>query len=644
MCGIVGSIHLNRPINPESFHRQCDALHHRGPDDSGVWFSADGRVALGSRRLAIQDLSPAGHMPMCDASGQVWIIFNGEIYNFQELRLDLEQRGYIFHSGSDTEVILAAYLEWDTACLAHLNGMFAFAIYDGRHQEIADRCASSSSHQLLSPRLFMARDRAGEKPLYYWHHADGFAFASELKALMADPTLPRYLNLPALNAFLAFGYVPDEMCILTGIKKLPPAHALIYDMRTGNVHMWRYWSLPELCLYNETVRTEELIDELAVLLQESVRLRLVADVPIGILLSGGIDSSLVTAMAARCSTRPIQTFTITFPGYGAYDEGPYAKRIAEYFGTDHHELVAEPATVDLLPQLAQLYDEPLADSSLVPTYLVSRLTRQHVTVALGGDGGDELFAGYQHYGRNLRKQRWLTTIPQPCRALMAAGARRWLPVGFKGRNLLSSLRGDLRDNVVSDGLLFDATARCALLAAPILQTLHGQLLQPEDAKLALWQKDAEPVDQMTRLDCATYLPDDILVKVDRASMAVSLEIRAPWLDQRIIEFAYGRVPASLKATEQGLKILPRRLAQRLLPRDVDLNRKQGFSLPLSAWLRADWGEVCADVVMQCDRQLFNPKMIKGLLTGQRRGFSNTSRIFALVMFELWRRQYKIGLP
>jgi asparagine synthase (glutamine-hydrolysing) len=645
MCGIVGSIHTNHPIDPVLFQRQCETLRHRGPDDHGVWFSADGCVALGNRRLAIQDLTPAGHMPMSDPSGQVWITFNGEIYNFESLRIDLETRGHTFQSGSDTEVILAAYLEWGTECLAHLNGMFAFAIYDGRWQGVDySRSSSAVDYQASGPCIFMARDRAGEKPLYYWHHIHGLAFASELKALMADPTFPRRLSLSALNMLLAFGYVPGEMCILEGVKKLPPAHALIYDIHTGNLCIWRYWALPGMCAREKAMHAEECVDELANLLRESVRLRLVADVPVGVLLSGGIDSSLITAMAAHCSTRAVKTFTITFPGYAAYDEAPYARRVAQYFGTDHHELVAEPTTVDLLPELARCYDEPIADSSLVPTYLVSYLTRQHVTVALGGDGGDELFAGYLHYSLTLRRQRWRSRIPQPLRAVMAHGARRWLPVGFKGRNFLSSLGGDLGEGVVSAGLLFDATARRFLFAEPVRQSLNHQLLEPERHKLGLWQHNAEPVDQMTRLDFASYLPDNILAKVDRASMALSLEVRAPWLDRHIVEFAFGRVHGALKAVPRERKLLPRRLAQRLLPSGLDLNRKQGFSLPLASWLKGEWGYFMTHVLSEADSNLFARDALHRLVQGQRYGFSNTSRLFALTMFELWRREYRVDLP
>ncbi|MEM7034940.1 MAG: asparagine synthase (glutamine-hydrolyzing) [Chloroflexota bacterium] len=410
MCGIIANIQHDQLIPQEQFQQQLDSIRHRGPDDQGVWFSPNGHVGLGTRRLAIQDLSPAGHMPMGDPSGQVWITYNGEIYNFQPLRADLTERGYAFRSGSDTEVVLAAYLEWGTDCLDFLNGMYAFVIYDSRD--------IPQSPHLAGPGIFAARDRAGEKPFYYWPHADGIYCASELKSLIANPYFPRRLDTAAFNFYLAYGYFPCILCILDEVKKLPAAHALTYVFETKALKTWRYWQ-PPTNMPVETADPDTLVNELESLLEDSVRARLVADVPVGILLSGGLDSSLITAMAARTSSTPVKTFTISFPGHGHYDEGPFARQVADYFATDHCELIAEPATIDLLPEMAHYFDEPLGDSSLIPTYLVSRLTREHVTVALGGDGGDELFGGYRRYSNALNKQRLLTRVPQPVRALTA---------------------------------------------------------------------------------------------------------------------------------------------------------------------------------------------------------------------------------
>ena len=371
-----------------------------------------------------------------------------------------------------------------------------------------------------------------------------------------------------------------------------------------------------------------------------MRLRLVADVPVGILLSGGVDSSLVTAMAVRASSAPIRTFTIAFPGHGAYDEGPYAARVARHLGTVHTELEAEPATIDLLPRLAVQFDEPMADSSMIPTYLVSKLIRQHATVALGGDGGDELFGGYPHYSWLINQQRVRGLIPRRARALVSEAAAHLLPVGLRGRNHLIGFGADLARSIAHVNTYFDSVARRRLLAPDLASA--SDAASPELYKQSLRRANHSPLQQATRADFAAYLPDDILVKVDRSSMLASLEVRAPWLDHRIIELAFARVPDSLRATANERKILPRRLAERLLPSEMDLTRKQGFSLPLNAWFRGDWGVKIAEILDEADPRLFRRGAIRSLVAGQRRGFSNTARLFSLAVFELWRRHYHVG--
>ncbi|MGA7992929.1 MAG: asparagine synthase (glutamine-hydrolyzing), partial [Thermoanaerobaculia bacterium] len=380
MCGIAGLLLTEPPRDREVLTAMRDAMRHRGPDDAGTWWSEDGRVGLAQRRLAIIDLSPGGHQPMQDASGSLCITFNGEIYNYLDLRAELESLGHAFRTASDTEVVLEAWREWGEGMLARLNGMFAFALWD-RHAR----------------RLVLARDRAGEKPLFYWQGPEGLAFASELKGLMAFPGFPRELDLDSLPSYLAFGYVPFGRCLLRGVRKVEPAHAIAFEPGR-EPRTWAWWVLPEPSS-GPPPDPEELDAELETLLEDSVRRQLVADVPVGILLSGGIDSSLVTAMAARSSSRPVKTFTIAFPGHHVHDESAFARVVARHFGTDHTELAAEEATVELLPELARQYDEPMADSSMVPTFLVCRLVRRHATVALGGDGGDELFGGYDLHGR-----------------------------------------------------------------------------------------------------------------------------------------------------------------------------------------------------------------------------------------------------
>lgn len=597
-------------------------MRHRGPDDAGEWWSNDGRVGLAHRRLSILDLSPLGHQPMLSDDGRLAIIFNGEIYNFAELKVALEARGHRFKSHSDTEVILAAYREYGRDCIRMLRGMFAIALLDVEQQT-----------------LLLARDRAGEKPFFYSLHQGRLRFASELKALFADPDVPRVMDERALDAYLAFGYVPGEQCIIAGVKKLAPGTMATFSLKTGTLDTSRYWELPAPPA-SENVDEEELVNRLDALFEASVREQLVADVPVGVLLSGGIDSSLVVAMAARVSSRPVRTFTIAFPGHGVFDEGPYAKIVADHFGTEHHELVAEPASLDLLPELVHQYDEPLADSSMLPTFLVSRLIRPLCTVALGGDGGDELFGGYHLYQIMLAQQAVRRRIPGLLRRPLSAAAHR-LPVGFRGRTYAQSIALDPLAAVAQTGLYFDERTR-----ARISPMVRGKNINApaESLRMALASGVDDTLQQLTRADFSSYMCDDILVKVDRASMLASLEVRAPFLDQRIIEFAFGSVPVHMRASVRERKILPRRLAKRLLPPALDLNRKRGFSIPIAEWFRGDWGRQMESVLYEAPKTLFDRQVVAGLFDGQRKGRHNGSRLFALAMLELWRREYNIDLP
>ena len=618
MCGIVGVV-SNTPQTQRAWLAiGRDALTHRGPDDAGEWWSGDGRVGLAHRRLSIIDLSPAGHQPMHDESGKLSIVFNGEIYNFTDLRDELIVRGHSFRSHSDTEVILAAYREWGTECLAKFNGMFAFALFDARQHT-----------------LFLARDRAGEKPLFY-HQANGvMRFASELKALFKDPTLTRRIDLAALDCYLGMGYVPGDRCMLQGFNKLPPAHALLFDLQTGQTKIWCYWKLPELATVQGTSDEAALLDELEDLLEDAVRRQMVADVPVGVLLSGGVDSSLITAMAVRVSSK-VQTFTIGFPGHGMLDETEHARLIARHFGTRHTELMAEDATANLLPCLARQFDEPMADSSMIPTFLVSQLVRQHCTVALGGDGGDELFGGYGHYSRLQWMRKKLGATPRPLRNGIALAAEKLLPVGVKGRNWLQGLGVNLEKGLPLISSYFDATTRGILLAAR--SDWHAQA---EDMLRSRIPVHPDLLQRATRMDFSNYLAEDILVKVDRASMLNSLELRAPLLDYRVIEFAFGKVPSHLKATAQDKKILLKRLTTRVLPPEFDRQRKQGFSIPLGEWLKGGAFRTLFNEVLRDPACSFDAGMIDSLLRGQDRGRSNSERLFALVLFELWRREYGI---
>ncbi|MDR7544436.1 MAG: asparagine synthase (glutamine-hydrolyzing) [Armatimonadota bacterium] len=624
MCGIVGVASPDPVQERQWLVAARDVLRHRGPDDAGEWWSDDGRVGLAHRRLAIIDLSPSGRQPMADVTGELRVVFNGEIYNFRELRSELETKGHGFHSRTDTEVILAAYRQWGLQCLSRLNGMFAFCLFD-----------------LPRRRLFLARDRAGEKPLFYSLRGRVLRFASELKALMADPHFPRRLDPEALDCYLAFGFIPGSRCILQGVRKLPPAHALLFDLDTGAARVWRYWMLPAPPASGVRGRVieDELIDECESLLEDSVRRQLVADVPVGVMLSGGMDSSLVTAMAARARSN-VKTFTVRFPGYGLYDETDHARFVANHFSTEHIELDATAASPDLLLTLAHQFDEPIADPSMIPTFLLCQAVRRHCTVALGGDGGDELFGGYIHYPRLAWLRDYAGRIPLPVRHIVASAATAALPVGTRGRSWLQALGADMARSVPLVMGYFDPRSRSRLVDG-------AAGLRPRVAE-RVWEEAVQSrgdlVYRATRADFHLYLAEDILVKVDRASMFHSLEVRAPFLDCRIVEFAFGRVPSRLKASSQERKLLLKALAVRVLPPGFDAGRKQGFGVPLDRWLiSGPWRLFFREVLLDSGGGVFDRRRVEDLLNHQVGWRSNSTRLFSLVFFELWRQEHKVAV-
>ena len=608
MCGILGF--LGTGIARESFEASLDRLRHRGPDGVGVWEHPGREVILGHRRLAIIDLSPTGAQPMEDSTGRWVIVFNGEIYNFQDLRPELEGLGSRFRGSSDTEVLLEAYKQWGENFLQRLNGMFAFAIYDKGTPQVP-------------PSLFLARDRAGKKPLYYVHSGTSLRFASELKALGYDGGL----DLRALNHYLGLGCYPGGLCFQEGVRKLLPGHAALFAPLSGEWKEWAWWSLPNSPLLLDA-DPEALTDEFATLLTDSVRLRLISDVPVGVFLSGGLDSSLVTAAAARVSSKPVKTFTIRVPSMG-FDESPYARIVADHFGTEHHELVADAANISVLDDMAEFLDEPLADSSLIPTFLVSRLTRRQVTVALGGDGGDELFGGYPHLLRATRGMQSWGWVPALL-WLSAAKLAEHLPVGLKGRNRVLSWREGPRMERAWGTPFFDRAARQTIFTLDAVAELGPSLAAPELEQGAILVSEEDPVRSICRLDFTSTLADDFLVKVDRASMMNSLEVRAPFLDQRLVEFAFCKVPSVWKCDGREPRRLERRLAQRWLPASLDIKRKQGFSVPLGDWFR-ELGFQAARSRLEGLPAFINRAVVDALVRGHMNGRENGSRLFALVM-------------
>lgn len=566
MCGIVGGTALEQNL----LEKALQQIAHRGPDAQGSYSSADGELRFGHVRLSIIDLNAASNQPMvCWRTGNV-ITFNGEIYNYRSVKQELEQIGWEFRTRSDTEVLLAAYGAWGTDCLKHLNGMFAFAIYDPARRQI-----------------FLARDRIGKKPLYYSLHAGLLTFASELKALItARPEIPRIMDDEALNEYMGLGYIPGGLSVFREIRKLKPAHYALYNLRSGGFNAFRYWDLPLPA--GESINEDEAAEELEALLVDAVKIRLESDVPVGTFLSGGLDSSLITALAVRVNP-DLTALTASFP-VAIHDESAVACQVAGWIGVTHHLLPVDAAQWELLDRLARQYDEPLADSSLLPTFMVSEAIRKHVTVALSGDGGDELFAGYGFYDQFMNVN-WMENIPLPIRNFVS-GAQKIMPLGTRGKNFLRRLPYNGIERFMQFALAPEEIG-ISPLADDVSQRLNRlpadhyrhQLLNhinqgKTEAPLSLLQ-------QITRLDFYGYLPDDILVKVDRASMLTSLEVRSPLLDYRIAEFAF-RLPDRLRFNGGVKKYLLKKIARKYLPPDFPYDRKQGFTIPEAEWFRGHW--------------------------------------------------------
>lgn len=621
MCGIIG-ISSILPIEKRDWLiLGRDSMRHRGPDGEGVFWSTDGRVGFGHRRLSILDLTQSGHQPMTTLDSQLVIVFNGEIYNHSELRQKLGKLGYIFQSTSDTEVILAAYKYWGRACVSHLHGMFAFAIYDRVHD-----------------RVFLARDRAGEKPLFYSLNKGELRFASELKALTSDSNFPRHLDRRAFDCYLSMGYIPGELCILEGVNKLPPGHTLSFNLKDGSSNILRYWDLPDLASGAEEHCEDDLLDELENLLENSVRRQLIADVPVSLLLSGGVDSSLITALAARNGER-LRTFTVGFGGHADYDESAHAQLIAQHFDTDHTLLEADDVTPEIMSLLARQYDEPIADSSMIPTFLVSQQIGQHGKVALGGDGGDELFGGYYSASRMAALQKHYSWIPKSLKQTISKAGVAMLPIEAKGRHFLHHLGADISKDIPSFMPKFNRRARTKLL------DLHsdGWPFVADEIRKSRIPEHRDSIQRVTRFDFTNFMTEDILVKVDRASMLNSLEIRSPFLDVSVIEFAYRKVPSKLKATSVDRKILLKKLASRLLPPEFDKQRKMGFGIPLDSWLAGGpWRSIFEEVLLDSGSPFSRNEVLK-LFQSLDKGRPVKEHLFCLMQFELWRKEYNVTI-
>ncbi len=617
MCGICGKVYLNtaRRIEPGELAAMRDTMVSRGPDAGGIHL--DRHAGLGHQRLSIIDLE-ASVQPMSNEDGTVWIVYNGEVYNFVELRQDLLARGHRFRTAGDTEVIVHLYEEFGQECVTRLRGMFAFAIWDSR-----------------SDTLFLARDRIGIKPLYYTLDDRAFLFASELKALLADEHFraTREIDLDAVHSYFSFLCVPDPVCIYRGVRKLPAGHTL--TLRGGRAELRRYW---DVTFRDEEGLTEEAWEErLLELMREAVRIRLVADVPLGAFLSGGIDSSTVVALMTDLMDRPVKTFSIGF-SERAFNESSDARRVAQHLGTDHTELLLTPAEARfVIPGLLEHFDEPFADSSAIPTYYVSKLAREQVTVVLSGDGGDELFGGYPWRQVRPSYQRLLSRLPRP----MRTGIRRLsgvLPQRIPGTNFLRRIDIPYGRYILDAMAVFDEEDRHELYAPPLSEAVwevdpyRHHLPHLEGSTDRSWEA------RMMEYDLKTYLPNDILTKVDRMSMRASIEARVPLLDHRLVELA-AKIPSRLKIRGGIAKHILKRVMAPYLPPEVLQKRKQGFSIPLETWLRTDLKEDVLDTLRGGNQHgLFNRRAVERLAEAFFRGDdSRNHQVWALYAFELWHR-------
>jgi asparagine synthase (glutamine-hydrolysing) len=622
MCGIAGFAdrdHLVAARNEADFatvHAMCEVIRHRGPDDEGI--HVESGVGLGMRRLSIIDLS-TGHQPIHNEDETVWLVFNGEIYNYRGLRAQLEGAGHRFYTSSDTETIVHAYEQWGESCFERLRGMFAIALWDRRQRT-----------------LLLARDRAGIKPLHFTEHGGRLYFGSELKSLLAAGAVDGAIDLESLDHYLSFLYTPRDRSIFKGVRKLPPGHLLRWH--EGSPEVRPYWQIAAREPFRGSA--EDAAQELTRVLADAVRSHMISDVPLGAFLSGGVDSSAVVGFMAAASDRPVKTFSIGFDE-PEYDELGHARTVAAHFGTDHHEFIVRPDGLSILDQVIEHFDEPFADSSAIPTWYVSEIARRHVTVVLSGDGGDELFGGYDRYLPHPRVERF-DRLPIPGRRRLAAMVWPMLPHGVQGKNFLRHVALDADGRFVDSVALFRDDEKAALYTPELRASLRGSSARATLGRHFERFAALPPHSRMMRFDFETYLPEDVLTKVDRMSMAHSIESRVPLLDNQVIDFA-ATLPAHLKIHNGRRKHVLKEAVKQLLPATILDRKKQGFGVPLDVWFRGGLRDVFADVLGSArtrHRGYFQPvfidRIVQEHLSGRR---DHTLRLWQLLVFELWHRHY-----
>lgn len=621
MCGIAGFIskeNSNAAERESRLDAMCKVITHRGPDEQGM--TVQGRAALGMRRLSIIDLA-GGQQPIFNEDDSVFIVFNGEIYNFQDLREDLIKRGYKLKTHSDTETILHAYEEFGENCVDYLRGMFAFAIWNKRDES-----------------LFIARDRVGKKPLFYSLINGNFVFGSELKVLLEHGEVSKEIDFSALDSYLTFGYVPEEFCIFKDVKKLLPGHSLTF--RNGKVETKKYWDFNYIKPVE--IRSEaEYIEELRAQITDAVKIRLISEVPLGAFLSGGVDSSSIVGTMAKLSNQPVKTFSIGF-NEDSFNELKYARVAAKHFNTEHHEFVVTPDLVEIVDELVWHFDEPFADSSALPTYMVSKMARDFVTVVLSGDGGDELFAGYTRYTID-KKRSGFANLPAFIRKGVQAVSEQ-LPHGAKGKNYLYNTSLDSIDRYIDSVSHFNKLRRKSLYSNDFLSNLNDNLGVAENIfqQFAGSVETGNPIDNLLYLDSKTYLPSDILVKVDRMTMATSLEARGPLLDHKLIEFVVG-MPTELKLKGLETKYIFKKAMEGIVPNEILYREKQGFGVPINEWINSQLKGRIHETLSDSrtlQRGYFDRKYIETLLDEHHRNRRDHSHsLWILLMLELWHREF-----
>ncbi len=626
MCGIVGIVHSNAaPVERNTLARMCEAIRHRGPDEDGFYLNE--QVGLAMRRLSIIDLK-GGQQPIHNEDRSAWIVFNGEIYNYKELRASLEKLGHKFYTNCDTEAIIHAYEQYGAACPVYLRGMFAFAIWDERTQE-----------------LLLARDRVGKKPLLYAQVNDQLIFGSEFTALLQHPAVNREVNHEAIHHYLSFMCVPAPLTAFRQIKKLEPGHTLRWRAKDGDIEINRYWQpdFSKKIKINEAEAGARAIE----ILREAVGVRLMSEVPLGAFLSGGIDSSAVVALMSEQSSAPVKTFSIGFEEQD-FSELHHARRVAEHIGAEHHEFIVRPDAIEVLPTLVEHYGEPYADSSAIPTYYVARETRKHVTVALNGDGGDECFAGYERYAA-MRLAEKYHSLPRMLRTALVEQVVELMPSSETRRSRTRDLKRFLHaaalpklERYMSWVSAFDEDAKAELYTDKFRREINNQCSKSFLAPWFAKANGAGVVDASLLTDTMTYLPNDLLVKVDIASMAVSLEARSPFLDHHVIEFA-ASLPENLKMRGLTTKYLLKRVLKQLLPSENLKRRKMGFGVPIGHWLRHEMQGFLRETLLSekaLRRGFFKLEIITRLVEDHTRGVrDHAHRLWMLLMLELWFQRF-----